>query len=216
MKKGLLSFLFVCTLAACLSGCGKQEETPEIAPPKDGVYTAEYLGLSPDASELELALAAYASYPLPETVDCYHLAYIDNDDIPECFFGGENGVNGWLSFHDGLVAECWTKNYADKILYDEKSQYICFYNGVRNKKLITDSFDYFKFESDGTFDNAGYACYRAGEKIATRYDTYPKRDTTEEIYIKYKSQFGEMASSFDGYEEMYPTVEAAYEALQTQ
>lgn len=150
MKKRLLSFLFVCTLTiACLSGCKGQDQ---------GLPSIDWESVLADMSpEMAQAIEAYRSHSLPDTVTTYRLACIDDDDIPECFFGGEKGINGWLSYHDGRVDECMTRNYADRILYDEKSHYICFYTGVRNKNLVTDSFDYFKFENDGTFENIGYA-----------------------------------------------------------
>lgn len=221
MKKRLLAFIFIGTLiSACLSGCKNQNEETDVS---RGVSGEAAVQTNPDAPRFpgggptpEQAVNAYADYSLPDTVSTYHLAYIDEDDIPECIFGGEKGINGLLTFYDGTLIECWTKDYADKILYDEKSRCICFYSGVRNKNLITDVFNYYKLEEDGTFENVGYASYRAGEKISTRYDTYPKRDTTEEIYKEYKSQFGELAVSIDAYEEMYESVEKAYEAFRAQ
>lgn len=211
MKKRLMVCIFIGALTlACLSGCNKQSQGTDAS--REDIDIPVY----PKDLTLEQAVDAYAAYSLPDTVSTYHLAYIDDDDIPECIFGGEKGVNGLLTLHDGALLECWTEDFADKILYDEKSRYICFYSGVRNKNLLTDVFDYYKLEEDGTFKNVGYASYRTGEKITTRYDTYPRRDTTEEIYEEYKSQFGDMASSIDGYEEMYKSVEEAYEAFQAQ
>lgn len=220
MKKRLLAFIFIGTLiSACLSGCGKQKEGAGIfwdVPIEAGVQENPDAPRFPGGPTLEQAIEAYAAYPLPDTVSTYHLAYIDEDDIPECIFGGEKGINGLLTFYDGTLLECWTKNYADKLLYDEKARCVCFYSGMRNNLLITDVFDYYQLGEDGTFENVGYACYRAGEKIATRYDTYPRRNTTEETYEKYKSRFGELAVSIDAYEEMYESVEKAYEVFQAQ
>ncbi len=216
MKKGMLLVTLVGVLViVCLSGCERLKKKEE-ASKETSFIEEDKSSEDPTVQERAKAVKAYEKYTYPDYTDTYRLVCLDEDDIPECFFGGAKGVTGWLTYHDGKVEECWTGDYADKIYYDEKQNVVCFYTGEKNDKLKFDVFNYYKLENDGTFENIGYASYRTGDKITTRYDTYPQRDTTEDIYGEYKSQFGELAESFDGYEEMYESVEDAYRVFRTQ